>query len=196
MPMPRFRPGLIWLLLLCLPLACAGPRPWPQTAPPLQPGRYLTAYYRSPDLHLMAARWRLGDWQLQQLQGLSPEQALALLRAELTAAFAANGLVFQEGEADYVVSGTVNRWQLSPPFWRWLSGRGTVILEVTGEIRRQQELVFAFYDRLKLTPAINPRRQPTLEPELLARLAARRFAANLLNELLLPEGRVQIPAED
>lgn len=186
---------LVWLLLfLCLG-GCARSRSWPQISPPLQPGRYLTAVYRSPSLQVGASRWQLRDWQFLEVSGLTVEQAQALFLAELTTALTANGLaVVPTGEADHVLSGTVHHWQVSSPFWRWLAGRGRVVLEVSGEVRQQQELVFAFSDRVVLTPAINPRRQPTLEPELLARLAARRLAADFLNELLLPPEPVQPPA--
>jgi hypothetical protein len=57
-----------------------------------------------------------------------------------------------------------------------------------GEIRRGQEVVFAFQDEVVIAPAINPRHRPTLEPDLIARQAVRRFVMNLLNELLLPPG--------
>jgi hypothetical protein len=88
--------------------------------------------------------------------------------------------------ATIIVSGVVDKFVVASPAWRFLSGRGHVDLRVAGEMRQGQEVVFAFQDHVSINPPVNPRHRPVLEPELLARLAVRRFTTDLLNELLLP----------
>ena len=84
------------------------------------------------------------------------------------------------------LSGVVEGFEVAAPLWRFFSGKGHVDLQVSGAIHRGTEVVFAFHDEVVINPPVNPRHRPTLEPDLMARLAVRRFTANLLNELLLP----------
>ena len=85
-----------------------------------------------------------------------------------------------------ILSGVVDRLVVASPTWRFFSGRGHADLRVLGEIRRGQEVVFAFQDEVTITPPVNPKHRPPLESDLIARLVIRHFTANLLNELLLP----------
>lgn len=118
-------------------------------------------------------------------QGLSQAQASAIVQEELRQALQANGLRVVDGQPEAVLSGQVHRFQVASPAWRFFSGRGWARLEAHVEIRQGQDIVFACQDQVTVNPAVNPRHRPTLEPELLARQAARRLAANILNELLL-----------
>lgn len=184
---------LLLVLAAGVLLACAAQRQVPLGDPSLGAGRYLTAYYRSPEFEVGPGRWRLPSWELGEISGLSRELAGQLLQDEIAAALADNGLLSQDHDGDFMLTGTVQRLRVASPFWRWLSGRGTVILEVRGELRRHQEVLFAFHDAVKISPPINPSHRPTSEPELLARLALRQFAVHLLNELLLPEKPAPAP---
>lgn len=154
----------------------------------LQPGRYLQKYYRSPDLDPTAGGYQVEAFPVEQVQGLSLDQARALFNEELVKAMAANGLKVNEDKPRFGLSGAVDRFAVASPAWRFLSGRGQADLQVVGEIRRGQEVVFAFQDQVTINPQVNPRHRPTLEPDLIARQAVRRFTMNLLNELLLPSG--------
>jgi hypothetical protein len=154
----------------------------------LQPGRYLQKYYRSPDLDPVAGGYQVEAFPVEQVRGLSLDQARALFNEELVRAMAANGLKVNEEKPLFGLSGAVDRFAVASPAWRFLSGRGQADLRVVGEIRRGQEVVFAFQDEVSINPQVNPRHRPALEPDLIARQAARRFAMNLLNELLLPAG--------
>jgi hypothetical protein len=84
------------------------------------------------------------------------------------------------------LSGVVDRLVVASPAWRFFSGKGHAELRVSGEIRRGQEVVFAFQDEVIVNPPINPKHRPPLEADLIARLAIDRFTTNFLNELLLP----------
>ena len=182
-----------WLALffcgVCLLSGCA-----PAWQPPglgglaLQPGRYLQKYYRSPDFDPAAAVYQVETFPVEQVKGLSVEAARTLFNEELLKAMAANGLKVSQEKPQLVLSGVVDRFSVASPTWRFLSGKGHADLRVVGEIRRGQEVVFALQDEVVIAPAINPRHRPTLEPDLIARQAARRFAMNFLNELLLPPG--------
>jgi hypothetical protein len=155
----------------------------------LQPGRYLQKYYRSPDLDPVAGGYQVEVFPVEQVRGLGTGQAGVLFNEELVKAMAANGLPVNQEKHQFVLSGAVDRFAVASPTWRFFSGRGHADLRVVGEIRRGQEVVFAFQDEVAINPQVNPRHRPTLEPDLIARQAARRFAMNLLNELLLPPGK-------
>lgn len=182
-----------WVTLCCWGLillgGCASARqPTGLSSVDLQPGRYLSQYYRSPDLAALASSYQLEPFTVEQARGLSTATAATVFNDELARALAANGLRMNPEAPQLVVSGQVTRFAVASPAWRFLSGRGQAELHVVGEIRRGQEIVFAFADDVTISPFVNPRRQPPLEPDLIARQAARRFAVNLMNELLLPPG--------
>ncbi len=70
-----------------------------------------------------------------------------------------------------ILSGVVDRLVVASPTWRFFSGRGHADLRVLGEIRRGQEVVFAFQDEVTINPPVNPKHRPPLESDLIARLA-------------------------
>jgi hypothetical protein len=197
----------------------------------LGPGRYLDKCYRNPTLNPAAAVYRVEIFPVEQVSGISQEQAQALFSEELIKAMTANGLRVNQEEPEerrvkpgaraadpqagqapglfkpqkspegpapvLTLSGVVDRLAVASPTWRFFSGRGNASLRVAGEIRREQEVVFAFQDDITINPPVNPKHRPALEADLIARLAIRRFTADFLNELLLPpknETEVNIPA--
>jgi hypothetical protein len=217
----------MWLALCCGLIWMSGCAPAWHPAEfagvPLEPGRYLQRYYRSPHFEPVAAAYRVEPFSMEQVVGLGPEQASIVFQEELVKALIANGLKVSQAEAPtglkkpkegparpaespanllgmqakpgqgqgktaetIVVSGVVDKFVVASPVWRFLSGRGHVDLRVEGEMRQGQEVVFAFQDQVSVNPPVNPRHRPVLEPELMARMAVRRFTTNLLNELLLP----------
>jgi hypothetical protein len=190
-----------WLVLCCCGVIWLGgcTSAWQPGGPAgfaMQPGRYLQKFYRSPDFEPATAVYQAEPFPVERVSGLSQDQASTLFNDEVLKAMAANGLkVNQEkpqegqGKATCVLSGNVDRFMVASPTWRFLSGRGQADLRVVGEIRRGQEVVFVFQDEVAINPPVNPRHRATLEPDLIGRLAVRRFAANLVNELLLPAGK-------
>ncbi len=217
-----------WLALCCCGLVwlsgCAPARhPAGFAGVPMEPGRYLQKYYRSPHFEPAAAVYQVEPFPVEQVTGLGPEQARVLFHEELVKAMIANGLQVSQTEAPagrqkpkegpakprensadllgipgtpregqgksiptVIVSGVVAKFVVASPAWRFLSGRGHVDLVVVGEMRRGREVVFAWQDEVTINPPVNPKHRPTLEPDLMARLAVRRFTTDLLNELLLP----------
>jgi hypothetical protein len=152
----------------------------------LQPGRYLQRYYRNPEFQPTGGGYQVETFPVDQVRGLSPRTAQTLFNEELLRALQANGLRVNQANPTFALAGQVHRFTVASPTWRFFSGRGQANLRVAGEIRRGQEILFAFQDEVDIAPAVNPRHQPPLEPDLIARQAARRFAVNLLNEMLLP----------
>ncbi len=66
----------------------------------LEPGRYLDKYYRSPNFEPAAAVYQVETFPVEQVSGLSPEQARALFNEELIKAMTANGLKVSQEELD------------------------------------------------------------------------------------------------
>ncbi|HAY21965.1 hypothetical protein [Desulfobacca acetoxidans] len=153
---------------------------------PLQSGRFLQKFYRSPDLAPVGAIFQVEPFSVEQVSGFDAEAGGRLFNEELLQAIQANGLTVSGNTPRYILSGQVRRFAIRSPALRFFTGKGRADLRIEGEIRQGQEVVFAFQDEVTIAPAINPRCRPTLEPELIARQAARRFAINLLNEMLLP----------
>ncbi len=180
-----YDPAALVLAALAL-CACAGPRPGLVQEAALQPGRYVQQVYRSPELQPAAVAYTIEPQPVALAQGISVQEAARVFQEELVQALQANGLRVNGGSQGAVWTGNVERFAVAAPFWRFLSGRGQAQVAARGEIRRGPELLFAFYDAVTVNPAVNPRHRPPLETDLLARQAARRLAANVLNELLLP----------
>jgi hypothetical protein len=155
----------------------------------LQPGRFLQHYYRSPEFNPVAGGYQVAVFPVEEVQGLSPGQAGVVFNDELVKAMTANGLEVNQEKPQFELTGTVGRFWVASSAWRLVSGRANAHLRVAGEIRRGQEMVFAFQDEVAINPQVHPRHRPTLELDLIARQTARRFAMNLLNELLLSPGQ-------
>lgn len=175
------------LLALCLfgPWGCA-----PRLAPAvpagvaLSPGRYLTAYYRAPDHTPAQATYGLKPFPVETAQGFPADAFQDLFMQELTQAWQANGLkISPQGET--VLAGVVQYVALRGTAWRFISGKITAELVVSGAITRGDDTLFAFQDRLSLASPVKPGPPPPKETELLLRQAARTVAGHLLNELLL-----------
>ena len=153
---------------------------------PLTPGRYLTAYYQSPDFKPVPASYRLKDFSFEQVTGVDKSLAERFFREELLTALENNGLPLKAQEADYTLAGQVSQLHLRGPVLRYLSGKSQATLKVAGVISRGPEVVYAFQDQVQVTWPINPRHPTSMESELMVRQVMRRFASDLLNEMLLP----------
>jgi hypothetical protein len=188
MAMPRRRCTSLGLVL-ALGLVCLGgcvPKLLPAVPPSLtlQPGRYLTAYYRAPDFNPAQATYILKPFPVETIQGFSANTFQTLFMQELTQAWQANGLrIVPQG--DTVLSGVVQYVALRGTTLRIIRGRIDAVLIVSGVITRGDNTLFACQDRISLSSPVNPGPSAPKEKELLLRLAARTFADHLLNELLL-----------
>jgi hypothetical protein len=175
--------GLI-LGLICL-WGCL-PRLSPAIPPgiTLQPGRYLTAYYRAPDFNPAQAICDLTPFPVATAQGVPAAGFQDLFMEELTQAWRANGLKLSP-QADTVLAGTIQAVALQGAAIRFLTGKIDAYLVVSGAITRGGATLFAFQDRFSLSSPVKPGPPAPKEDELLLRLAARTFAGHLLNEMLL-----------
>jgi len=176
---------------LCLALFLAGgagcaPHLAPALPPglTLQPGRYLTSYYRAPDFQPARATYVIEPFTPGEAQGIAPETFQALLHDELIQAWHANGLKISP-RGDTVLSGTVQYVDLGGVSFRFLTGKITSDLVASGVITRGGETLFAFQDRLHLSSPVKPGPPAPKEGELLLRNAAHTLASHLLNEMLL-----------
>lgn len=182
---PHTSLGLIWAMALVCLWGCV-PRPAP-TLPAgiaLQPGRYLTSSYRAPDFHPGRIAYALKSFRVEAAPGIDPEAFQNQLQAEISRAFQANGLKI-DPQSPTVLRGEVQQVEIWGSRLRFLIGRLTAYLTVQGTISRDDEILFAFQDRLRVTSPINPGPPAPKERELLLNQTARIFAAHLLNELLL-----------
>jgi len=150
----------------------------------LQPGRYLTMYYRAPDFAPAQATYALGPFPVEAVQGFPGGTFQDLFIQELTQAWRANGLKLSP-QGDTVVSGVIQWVAIRGAVFRFLRGKVVAELEVSGAITRGGDIRFAFQDRISLSSPVNPGPPAPKEDELLLRQAARTFASHLLNELLL-----------
>ncbi len=176
----------LWLALIWLAVAGCAPRLAPALPGNLvlQPGRYLTAVYRDPTFEAARATYAVQSFTVETAQGVSPQDFQAILQAELLRTWEANGLRLAPPE-DAVLAGTVQYVSLKGASLRFVVGKISAHLVVSGVITRGGEPVFAFQDRLTVSSPIQPGPPAPLEQDLLLRDAARTLAVHLLNELLL-----------
>ncbi|MFZ5447815.1 MAG: hypothetical protein ACOZFS_04150 [Thermodesulfobacteriota bacterium] len=187
--MDKSRCTSLGLVVLALCLVCLWgcvPRLSP-TVPPgitLQPGKYLTAYYRAPDFVPAHATYALEPFSVQAAQGLSSDAFQKIFMQELSQAWQANGLkISPQGVA--VLDGVIQHVAIRGTALRFLRGKIDAHLVVSGAITQGNKILFACQDRISLSSPVNPGPPAPKEDELLLRLAARTFATHLLNELLL-----------
>ena len=177
--------GLILALILVNAWGCAS-RVLPVTPAGvvLQPGRYLTAFYRAPEFSPAGVTYALNPFPVEAAQGFPGDTFRDLFMEELIRAWRANGLqVSPQGAA--AVSGLIQYVAIRGAVFRFLRGKVDAQLEVSGAITRGEAVLFAFQDRITLSSPVNPGPPAPKEDELLLRQTARTFAAHLLNELLL-----------
>lgn len=150
----------------------------------LQPGRYLTAYYRAPDFTPAQATYALTPFSVETAQGFPADTFQTLFMEELTQAWQANGLRVAPQE-DTVLSGVIQYVAIRGTTFRFIRGKIDADLIVSGAITRGDNTLFACQDRITLSSPVNPGPAAPKEAELLLRMAARTFANHLLNEMLL-----------
>ena len=181
----RLFPGLLALIILgnggCVPRTL----PSAPGGVTLQPGRYLTEHYRAPEFTPDRLTYALTPFTLQTAQGVAPDTFQPLFLAELARAFEANGLELAPPGDACLVSGTVQLVRVSGTSLRFLFGKISADLIVSGAITQGEQTLFAFFDRVQLTSPLNPGLAAPKEVELLLKQAARTFASHLLTELLL-----------
>jgi hypothetical protein len=177
--------GLVLALCLVGQWGCV-PRLPPAVAPRvvLQPGQYLTAYYRTPDFTPAQATFVMKPFPVETAKGFPAATFQRLFMQELTQAWRANGLKLSP-QGHTLITGVVQHVALRGRAFRWLTGKIEADLVVSGAITRGAVTLFAFQDRFSLSSPVNPGPPAPKEDELLLRQAARTFATHLLNELLL-----------
>jgi hypothetical protein len=176
-------------LVLALSLAClwgCAPRLAPATpgGVALQPGRYLTAYYRAPDFSPAIATYVLTPFAVETAQGIEAETFRGFFMQELTQAWIANGLK-PSVQGDTILNGVVQSVAVRGGLFRFLRGKIDATLVVSAAITRGGDTLFACQDRISLSSPVNPGPPAPKEAELLLRQVARTFAVHLLNEMLL-----------
>jgi hypothetical protein len=177
--------GLILALCLVCVWGCVH-RPSPAVPPgvTLQPGRYLTAYYRAPDFAPAQAAFVLTPFSVETAQGFPPGAFQALFMQELTQAWQDNGLKLSP-EGDTNVGGVIQAVAICGRAFRFIRGKIDASLVVSASITRGDDILFACQDRISMSSPVNPGPPAPKEDELLLRQAARTFAVHLLNEMLL-----------
>lgn len=177
--------GLILTLCLVCVWGCVR-RPTPAVTPgvTLQPGKYLTAYYRAPDFAPAQATFVITPFSVETAQGFPAESFLTLFMQELTQAWQANGLRISP-QGDTHLGGVIQSVAICGRALRFIRGKIDASLVVSASITRGNETLFACQDRINLSSPVNPGPPAPKEDELLLRQAARTFAVHLLNEMLL-----------
>ncbi len=150
----------------------------------LQPGRYLTAYYRAPDFQPAQATYILTPFAVESAQGFTADTFQTLFMQELTQACQANGLKLSP-QGDTNLSGVIQAVAVHGRTLRFIRGKIDATLVVSATITRGDATLFACQDRISMSSPVNPGSPAPKEDELLLRQAARTFAIHLLNEMLL-----------
>jgi hypothetical protein len=186
--------GLCLALLMVGGSSCVS-RPLPAlvSGVTLQPGRYLEGYYRAPGFEADQVAYTLEPFAVEEAQGTDPDTFRDLLQTELAKAWEANGLKLKGAKRVCRLSGTVRRVRVKGGSFRFLTGKISTQLEISGAITWGNETLFAFSDRIEVSSPVNPGPPAPMERELLLRQAVRAFLNHLLTELLLqgvpePEG--------
>jgi hypothetical protein len=151
----------------------------------LQSGRFLEGFYIAPDFVPDRVTYDLEPFTVEQARGVDPGAFQALLQEEMTQAWEANGLKLKGPKGDCRVSGVVRLVKIKGTTLRFLTGRISADLEVSGVITKDGQTVFAFSDLVLARSPVNPGPPAPKEQELLLRQAARTFVNHLLTELLL-----------
>jgi hypothetical protein len=177
--------GLIVALYMASLCACA-PRLAPATPAgvTLQPGRYLTAYFRAPDFAPAQAKYMLTPFAVEAAEGVAADSFQALFMEELSEAWKANGLKVS-AQGDTAVNGVVQFVAVRGKALRFIRGKIDADLVVSASLTRGGDTLFACQDQFSLGSPVNPGPPAPKEVELLLRQAARTFAVHLLNEMLL-----------
>jgi hypothetical protein len=150
----------------------------------LQPGRYLTAYYRAPDFQPAQATYILEPFSVETAQGFPADAFQAIFTQELTQAWQANGLRLSP-QGDTTLGGVIQSVAIRGRALRIIRGKIDARLVVSTSITRGNETLFAGQDQISMSSPVNPGPPAPKEDELLLRQAARTFAIHLLNEMLL-----------
>lgn len=175
---------------LCLALLMGGGGCGPRPLPPvsgvtLQPGRFLAGFYIAPDFVPDRVTYNLEPFIVEQARETDPGSFQALLQEELARTWEANGLKVNGSPGTCRVSGAVHAVSVKGTTLRFLLGRISAELSVSGAITKKGQTVFAFSDRVVVRSPVNPGPAAPKEQELLLRQAARAFVNHLLTELLL-----------
>jgi len=177
--------GLCLALLMVGGSSCVSrPLPAPVAGITLQPGRYLEDCYRAPGFAADGVAYNLEPFTVEEAQGTDPDAFRDLVQTEMTQAWEANGLKLQGSREACRVSGAI-RVRIKGEHLRFLMGKISAQLEVSGVITRGDETIFAFSDRLEVSSPVNPGPPAPKERDLLLKQTVRAFLNHLLTELLL-----------
>ena len=175
---------------LCVALLMVGGGCVPRALPPvsgvtLEPGRFLAGFYIAPDFAPDQVTYDLEPFPVEQARETDPGSFQALLQEELAQAWEANGLKVRGPKGACRVSGAVRQVSVKGTTLRFITGKISAELSVSGVITKEGRTVFAFSDRVQVRSPVNPGPPAPKEQELLLRQAARTFVNHLLTELLL-----------
>lgn len=177
------------LLGFCLALSLAAGCLQPTLPPPpgeveFRPGRYVREFYAAPDFEPTAGGYHLTPVVVPSPRGVEPEAVRQLLQAEVSQALTANGLTVHPAPADFQLSLVLHHLEVSRAF-RWLRGRISATLALSGTISHRGRPVFAFRDTLRLTSPLAPGPAAPEETQLLLRQLFREAARRMVNQMLL-----------
>lgn len=175
--------GLFLALLMVGGGCVTRPLP-PVSGVTLEPGRFLAGFYVAPGFAPDRVTYNLEPFTVEEARGVDLGNFQALLQEELARAWEANGLKTGPKGACRV-SGAVRAVSVKGTSLRFLTGKISAEMEVSGAITKEGQTVFAFSDRVQVTSPVNPGAPAPREQEILLRQAARAFVNHLLTELLL-----------
>jgi hypothetical protein len=108
-----------------------------------------------------------------------------LFQEELLGAWEAQGLKLSPQGNACRLDGTIHSLSVRGERFRRVTGRMFAVLTISGTITHDEQVVFAFRDRVAVSSPLAPGPPAPKEKELLLRQLGRETVNHLLNELLL-----------
>lgn len=164
---------------------CASRLPPPPPGVRFVPGKYVQDYFFAPGFAPDKVSYALGPFKVEHSRGVTPEKFLPIFQAELARAWKANGLNVAGKKADCQVTATIHQVRVQGGGLRFLRGKISALLVISGTVTKDGQILFAFRDRLSLESPVNPGPPAPTEQELLLKKLSRDLAQRLLTELLL-----------
>lgn len=187
MAMLRIRFLIAFVLAALVPVSACATRPLPAvpTGITFQPGRYVTESYFAPGFKPGEVSYVLAPFPVAAARDADAQDFLKLFQEELSRAWQAQGLQLGPGENACRLAGTIHHLAVRGARLRLVTGRVHAELTISGNITQEEEVLFAFRDRVAVSSPLAPGPAVPKERELLLHQLARETVHHLLNELLL-----------
>lgn len=157
---------------------------------PLEAGRYVKERYVAPGFTTGNLACELGPFTYSGPPDNLGAVFLPLFTEEWQRVWQAQGLKPGPEASPCRLTGTIDHLAVRGTRLRWFAGRLHGELVLSGTLTREDQVLFAFRDRIRAFSPLAPGPAAPKEQELLLRFLAREAVTRLVNELLLTPEQV------